>query len=100
MQLRCIDRDYYTVEISVDPPLVGSWEASFDGGVTWVTGTLLAGGWSWLVAGPDFDAAAVGMDPADTQATIQKPGVTPILRLQENPVVVSPDCVPSIIVQC
>lgn len=100
MQLNCMERDYYTVDITVDPPLAGSWEASFDEGATWVPGTLTTEGWSWLVAGPTFDAAALGMDPNDTQATISAPGVTPLLRLQDNPIVSVPECGPSIIVKC
>lgn len=87
MKLKPIERDYYVLEITADPVLGGTWQASFDRGVTWVDGVLGEGKWSWLVAGPDFAAIAVaaGLDPDDTAATITD-DVTPQLRNADNPV--------------
>lgn len=86
MRLNRAERDWYSVAISTTPPLDGTWQASFDNEVTWIDGTHNDDGtWGWLLAGPDFAAATVGMDPADTDATIAQT-VTPRLRVADNPV--------------
>lgn len=85
MKLHREERDNYVVAITTDPPQSGTWQASFNGGTTWIDGTNGADGWSWLVAGPDFNAAANGLDPDDTQATIAE-STTPLLRLKDDPV--------------
>lgn len=85
MQLHRSERDYYVVEITTDPPLSGDYEASFDEGATWVTGTLAAEGWSWLVAGPDF-APESSEDSVLTDATLTA-SVDPLLRIKDDPVV-------------
>lgn len=85
MKLFRQERDYYVLAITTTPALTGTWEASFDGGDTWIDGVASGDNWTWLVAGPDFDAAAVGMNPADTKATITT-AVSPLLRNKENPV--------------
>lgn len=85
MTLHATERDYYSVTIAVNPPMAGAWEASFDDGATWVVGDQAGSVWSWLVAGPQFNASAVGMSPTDTDATITAQ-VTPLLRLKDSPV--------------
>jgi hypothetical protein len=85
VKLRRQERDYYVVSIVTSPALTGTWEASFDQGETWIDGTPSDDNWAWLVAGVDFDAAAVGMNSADTKATITT-AVVPWLRNKENPV--------------
>lgn len=86
MQLHREERDYYTVSITLTPPLTGTWQASFDNGETWIDGADTSGNWAWLVAGPDFDATEVGQDDADTDATISS-SLVPLLRLKDEPVV-------------
>lgn len=107
MKLHRSERDYYVVTATTDPPLTGTWEASFDQGATWIPGTLAHSddGWrdsrgqvitdatgavitdapSWLVAGPDFDAIGVGQSFTDTDAIIDAT-VVPLLRIADNPV--------------
>lgn len=66
MKLPSTGREYYALEITTSPA-VAAWEASFDGGATWVAGALdLVGNlWRWLVAGPDFDPSEPGVVEAD-----------------------------------
>lgn len=85
MKLNRAERDYYRVSITVDPPLTGTWQASFDDGTTWIDGTTVDDDLVWLIAGPDFDAVAEGLDPDDTQATITGE-VVPLFRLKDDPV--------------
>lgn len=85
MNLARIERDYYVLELATVPALDGTWQASFDRGETWVNGVLVGDYWNWLVAGPDFDAAAVGQVAGDTQAVIAQDTV-PWLRLADDPV--------------
>lgn len=106
MQLRRSERDWYILVLSTTPALSGTWQASFDAGATWINATVTQSetGWvsggkpikdtagnlvttaqAWLLAGPDFDAAAMGMDPADTAATVTGE-VVPLLRIADNPV--------------
>src|ERR1041385_7663483 len=75
------ERDFYTLTIVLGPPLEGTWQASFDNGANWVNGTQVGDDWSWLIAGPTYDAAAVGENPADTQATITDFITVPLLRI-------------------
>jgi hypothetical protein len=77
------ERDNYVVAVSTDPPLAGTWEASFDNGETWVDGTASGDAWAWLVAGPDFVAADVGMTD---EGTVLDTSVSPLLRLKDDPV--------------
>ena len=86
MNLHRSERDYYVVDLVTDPVLAGDWEASFDGGATWATGTLGLTGWTWLVAGPQYDAAAVGQSAGDTDGTVKTSPCTPLLRIKDNPV--------------
>ena len=95
MDLLPYERDYYVVSYTTDPPLTGTVQASFDDGETWVDGTATTvdvdgedvAAWSWLVAGPDYDATTVdpAQDPDDTVATIEST-VVPLLRLADDPV--------------
>lgn len=85
MNLNRTERDYYVVSITEAPPLDGTWQASFDRGATYHDGVLADGLWSWLIAGPLFDAASVGMDDPPTIATIQKK-TTVYLRIKDTPV--------------
>lgn len=86
MKLHREERDYYVVTIEADPPVDGTWQASFDESETWVDGTEASGNWSWLVAGPDFADDPDGMDPdTDTDATLTD-SVAPLLRVKDDPV--------------
>lgn len=53
MRLSPSGREWYTLEISTTPAVTG-WDASFDGGATWVASTAVGsdGYYRWLVAGP------------------------------------------------
>jgi hypothetical protein len=93
VKLHRAERDYYVIEVTTDPPLSGTWEASFDNGETWVDGTSSSGEWSWLVYGPDFVPADVGMTADGTEIATS---VTPILRLKDDPVLDIAMNVPSI----
>jgi hypothetical protein len=85
MNLQRTARDYYVVSIETAPALSGTWQASFDRGATWHDGILADDQWSWLVAGPLFDAASVGMDDAPTVATLVEK-TTVLLRIKDDPV--------------
>lgn len=80
MRLHPAGREVYAAEVTTDPPATGVWNASFDGGVTWIVGTdLNDGSFGWLVRGPensDPDNLAVFAVPADTLT------LRPLLRLQ------------------
>lgn len=86
MQLFRGERDWYVLDITTVPAIEGDWEASFDGGTTWITGHPTDDHYAWLLAGPDFDATDVGMSAGDTDATITTRSVTPLLRIKDNPV--------------
>lgn len=94
MQLQRTERDYYVLSITeltlFPPPVTGIWQASFDHGKTWHNGTLVENLWSWLLAGPDFDAASVGMTDPPTVFTITKK-VKPLLRNADDPVLTVQD---------
>lgn len=83
MKLNRAERDYYVLTISVEPALTGTWEASFDGGTTWVEGTLTTGAWAWLVAGPDFVADDVDMSD---EGVVLETSTTPLLRIKDDPI--------------
>jgi hypothetical protein len=85
MQLNVIERDNYVLDIKTTPTLAGTPEASFDDGVTWHEGTPSDSYWAWLVAGPKFNAAASGLDAADTVATITHK-TKPLVRIKDAPV--------------
>lgn len=92
MKIKRTERDYYAVQMVTNPETTGVLEASFDGGQNWVTGVLdETEVWTtWLVAGPDYDAAAVGQDPADTQAVIRR-NISPLIRRKDDPVLLVED---------
>ena len=71
-------REFYTLTIATTPT-VAAWEASFDGGTTWVAGTAAGGNWRWLVAGPD---AVPGT------ATVLSRSTGPKIRAVDNPEIV------------
>lgn len=83
MKLHRAERDNYVLTIGTDPPLAGVWEASFDGGDTWVDGTANEDAWAWLVAGPDFVADEVDMT---AEGTVLDGSVAPLLRVKDDPV--------------
>lgn len=85
MKLQKRERDYYVVEIETIPALAGVWEASFDNGTAWATGSDTVDGWAWLVAGPLYVAGDVGQNPAATQATITA-YTKPLLRIKDDPI--------------
>ena len=85
VRLNRAERDWLVLDITTTPTLTGTWQASFDRGETWIDGHPSAGGWAWLLAGPDFDADSVTMDDDDTDATITA-DVLPLLRIADDPV--------------
>ena len=81
MKLTRASREWYALEIATTPA-VTSWDASFDGGTTWLASTTVGadGYFRWLVAGPDADP---------TGAVVLAAGRTmPLLRATENPEVI------------
>lgn len=77
-------REFYSLVISTDVPTEG-WEASFDGGLTWLAGEINGDEVRWLVRGPLFDPVTA---PAATATLIPSNVTTPLLRLVDNPEVV------------
>ncbi len=77
-------REHFDQKIATDPPLL-AWEASFDGGTTWVAGEALAPAepdwYRWLVAG---DLA----DPGAADAVLQVGEHQPLARAIANPEIV------------
>lgn len=76
MRLNVHGRKFYTLQIDTEPA-VDDWEASFDGGETWVPGvTSTIDGVTatrWLLAGP--------LAPVDDElATVIADGVEPMVR--------------------
>ncbi len=78
MELHQEAREYFDLAIATTPTLTG-WEASFDGGETWVAGEAVTGGARWLVAGAQAD-------PGD--ATVIANTVHPKVRAIANPEIV------------
>jgi hypothetical protein len=91
MQLQRTGRDYYVLSIkeltTIPDPVTGIWQASFDHGKHWHNGTPAGEDnlWAWLLAGPDFNAASVGMQDPPTIATITEK-VRPLVRNLDDPV--------------
>jgi hypothetical protein len=83
VKLHRAERDNYILTIATVPALTGTWEASFDDGETWVEGQSDSGSWAWLVAGPDFVAADVGMTD---DGTVLDHSTTPLVRVKDDPV--------------
>lgn len=81
MQLEPAGREFYNLEITASPAVSGGWEASFDGGTTWVAGTAgTVNGtdvYQWLLAGASAD---VGTAVATISAS-----VVPLIRATESP---------------
>ena len=79
MRLQRQGREFYQLQISTDPP-VEAWEASFDGGDTWVSGEAAVveavAVHRWLVAGPDAGPGG---------GTVIASSVTPMIRAIEAP---------------
>ena len=79
MQLHHLAREYYTLRIETVPE-IATWEASFDGGTTWVAGEHTAAyTMRWLLAGADADA---------TGATVVNAKTIPMLRVIDTPEIV------------
>lgn len=78
MNLRPDAREWYTLEITTTPT-VTTWEASFDGGDTYVASTTVGadGYFRWLVAGPDADPGTAEVLPLAV--------TVPLVRSTENP---------------
>lgn len=88
MRLNREERDYYVLDITTAPALSGTWQAAFVADPTpddWFDGTQTDDGWAWLVAGPDFSAPDVDMNPDDTVAVIPRT-LRPLVRLKDDPV--------------
>lgn len=77
MRLSKFGREVYSVTITTNPVATGVWEASFDGGTTWLTGTDEGNdSWGWLLAGPEN----TGGTPAFA-VTAGQTDIVPLLRL-------------------
>jgi hypothetical protein len=81
MYLKRIARGYYSLAIVTDPA-VASWEASFDGGDSFVAGEVDGANTRWLLAGPDADPGT---------ATVIAATVTPSVRATDTPEVILRD---------
>jgi hypothetical protein len=87
-------REHYDQRILTDPP-VAAWEASFNGGTTWVAGTVLVDdpetGWvRWLIAG---DLADPGASVAQLAPTGRE-DLQPLARSVANPEIIVRDLEP------
>lgn len=93
MNLDPAAREWYALEITTTPAVSG-WEASFNGGASYLASTAVGsdGFFRWLVAGPDADPAG---------ATVLPLGRTrPMIRATDNPeVIVRKSSVPPIDVE-
>lgn len=76
-------RQYYALRIETDEPATG-WEASFDGGATYVPAVEADGESRWLVNGPTFDPDSAPLAPSILIAA----NMRPLLRLIDNPEVI------------
>jgi hypothetical protein len=81
MYLKRTAREYYSLAIVTDPA-VASWEASFDGGTTFVAGEVDGANTRWLLAGPDVDPGT---------ATVLAASVHPMVRAADTPEIVVRD---------
>lgn len=90
MNLSRFGQKWYEVEISTVPQVSTGWEATFDGGTTWVAGEVVtepdpapvvtgAVVVRWLLAGSQAPAVDTAPDVVLTD------GVQPILRAAANP---------------
>lgn len=78
MILSTFGREYYALTITTTPVTQPTdWEASFDGGTTWVGASNVNGNSAWLVRGT---SAAAG----SAVAVISR-SVSPLVRLTTNP---------------
>jgi hypothetical protein len=87
MRLPRRGRELYAVDIVTTPAtLVTQWEASFDGGSTWVSPMTLGDGRTgWLLAGPAFSGIA---DPGQV---VVVEDCQPYARLTDTPEVLIRD---------
>lgn len=83
MRLSPAAREFYVLEITTTPG-VASWDASFDGGTTWATFTVVGtdGYFRWLVAGPSSTSNPGGTIVLPLGRTV------PRIRATDNPEVV------------
>lgn len=82
MRLDPHGREHYQLQITTAPQL-DAWEASFDGGDTWIPGEPVPdvdNAWRWLIAGHLAD-------PGDAVAVISG-NVQPLIRAVDNPEIV------------
>lgn len=81
-------REHYDINITTTPPIT-AWEASFDQGATWVTGTALTGedvGWfRWLIAGPDADPGTAIVLPLGSCTPLGRGIDTPEIVVRDLP---------------
>lgn len=72
--------EWMKLAIATEPATTPTdWEASFDGGLTWVSASNVDGNSAWLIAGPDYDGAATPDFATETASTRVK------LRLIDDP---------------
>lgn len=71
-------REYYALTITTTPATQPTdWEASFDGGTTWVAALNVSGNSAWLVRGTN---AAAG-----SAVAVLTTSISPLVRLTANP---------------
>lgn len=91
MKLGPYGRDFYRVTATTDPQ-VTVWEASFDGGTTWVAGAPdtttppTANTWEWLVAGEHVDNSDLA--PGELAGVITR-SMKPEIRGIDFPVILN-----------
>lgn len=77
-------REYYALAITTTPNTGPTdWQASFDGGSTWVTAVSVSGNSAWLLAGAEAD-------PTGAVAVVSR-RVRPLVRLTVAPEIVIRD---------
>lgn len=87
MNIRPEAREFYVLQITTAPQLA-SWEASFDGEVTWVAGELVSPAtdvFRWLVSGPNFNPTG---QVTATSSELALGKTVPIVRAADNPEVI------------
>jgi hypothetical protein len=86
---------YYSIQVQTNIPVLEGWEASFDRGATWKPGEIdpnNPGYWRWLVYGPTFlTTVGTSITPVPDTPVIPEEGITPIVRLIDDPLIIIGD---------
>lgn len=89
MKLSSYGREYYELTITTSPATIPTdWEASFDGGATWITALNVSGNSAWLVRGTNA--------PAGAAVAIITASLNPKVRLTLSPEIIVRDETPRI----